>query len=245
MKQTRKIIEIDETKCNGCGQCCVTCAEGALKLVDGKAKLVGDIFCDGLGACIGECPEGALKIIDRPADSFIEEAVKKHLSKSEKNKSEILPCGCPSAVIMELKKESCCYNGEQSVELSSHLGHWPIKLQLLGPQASFLKNSDLVLMADCAAVAYPDLHEKILKDHAIAIGCPKLDNIETHIDRLAQILTEARPKSLTIVHMEVPCCSRFLYAATKAIERSTVKLPSKRIIIGRSGDILADEELVI
>jgi ferredoxin len=245
MNRTRKIIEIDEAKCNGCGQCCLACAEGALRLVDGKAKLVGDIFCDGLGACIGECPEGALKIIDRSAEEFDEKAVKIHLGKiEEENKNKTLPCGCPSSAMMELKKEACCQKSTPAGESLSHLGHWPVKLQLLGPQAPFLKNADLVLLADCVAVAYPGLHGRFLKNHAIAIGCPKFDDIETHIERLSQILSEAHPKSLTVVHMEVPCCSGFLYAATEALERSGVKIPLKKIIISRSGKVLADEELV-
>jgi len=246
MKRTRKIIEIDESKCNGCGQCILGCAEGALRLVDGKAKLVGDVLCDGLGACIGECPEGALKIIDRPAVAFDEKAVEVHLNKiEEENKNKPLPCGCPSSAMMELKKNPCCDDAEPGEAASSQLGHWPVKLQLLGPQAPFLRNADLVLLADCVAVAYPDLHRKILKDRAIAIGCPKLDDLEAHIERLTQIISGARPKSLTVAHMEVPCCSGFLYAATEAIERSGVKIPLKRIIISRSGEVLADEELAI
>jgi ferredoxin len=245
MKRTRKIIAIDEAKCNGCGQCCLACAEGALRLVDGKAKLVGDVFCDGLGACISECPEGALKIIDRPADAFDEKAVKGHPGKIEgENKNKPLPCGCPSSAMMELKNKPC-EDTAPAGAAASQLGHWPVKLQLLGPQAPFLKNADLVLLADCVAVAYPDLHKKILKGKAVAIGCPKLDDIEAHIDRLAQIISGARPKSLTVAHMEVPCCSGFLYAATEAIERSGVKIPLKRIIISRSGEVLADEELAL
>ncbi len=245
MIKTRKIIEIDEAKCDGCGQCCLACAEGALKIIDGKAKLIGDIFCDGLGACIGECPQGALKIIVRPADTFDEEAVKHHLGNAQENIEKSLPCGCPSTAMMEFKKEPGYENNAPSCEAVSHLGHWPIKLQLLGPQAPFLKNSDLVLIADCAAVAFPGLHEKFLKGHAVAIGCPKFDDIEAHIDRLAHILTEARPKSLTVVHMEVPCCSGFLYAAIEAIKRSSVKIPFKRIIIGRNGDTLVEEEIAV
>ncbi len=246
MKHTRKIITIDEEKCNGCGQCCLACAEGALRLVDGKAKLVGDIFCDGLGACIGECPEGALKIINRPADDFDEKSVRQMQNiKAEDKKPEALACGCPSSAMMELKKTPCREDIEPAGAAASRLGHWPVKLQLLGPQAPFLKNSDLVLLADCVAVAYPYLHGKILKDRTIAIGCPKLDNIEAHVDRLAQILKGARPKSLTVVHMEVPCCSGFLHAAIEAIERSGVKIPLRKIIISRSGEILADEELAL
>lgn len=245
MKKTRKIIDIDEAKCDGCGQCCLACAEGALKIINGKAKLVGDIYCDGLGACIGKCPRGALKIIERAADSFNEEAVKIHPDLAAENKEKTLPCGCPSSVMMEFKKEPVCDNSAPSGEPVSHLAHWPIKLQLLGPQAPFLKNSDLMLIADCAAVACPGLHEKFLKGHAVATGCPKFDDIEAHIERLAHILSEAGPKSLTVVHMEVPCCNGLLYAAIEAIERSAVKPPFKRIIIGRTGDISAEEEMAV
>lgn len=245
MIKTRKIIEIDEAKCDGCGQCCLACAEGALKIMDGKAKLIGDIYCDGLGACIGDCPRGALKIVERAADSFDEEAVKIHLDHAEKNKEKTMPCGCPSTAMMEFKREPVCDNTVPSGDAVSHLGHWPIKLQLLGPQAPFLKNSDMVLIADCAAIACPGLHEKFLKGHTVAIGCPKFDNIEAHIERLALILAEARPKGLTVVHMEVPCCSGFLYAAIEAIKRSAIRLPFRKVIVGRNGDILADEELAV
>jgi ferredoxin len=244
MKRSRKIIEIDEAKCNGCGQCILACAEGALKLVNGKAKLVGDIYCDGLGACIGECPEGALKIIERSADDFDEKAVEKmNHKKAGSGKQETLACGCPSAAMMELKKSPCSNIAVDACKAESQLGHFPIKLQLLGPQAPFLKNADLVLLADCVAVAYPDLHSKILKGRAVAIGCPKLDDLEAHIERLAHILKGARPKSLTVAHMEVPCCSGFLYAAAEAIERSGVKIPLRKIIISRSGEVLADNDL--
>jgi ferredoxin len=244
MNKSRKIITIDEAKCNGCGQCILACAEGALKLVNGKAKLVGDIYCDGLGACIGECPEGALKIIERTADDFDEKKVEELL---QKNESQIdikpLACGCPSSAMMEFKNKPCCENGSADAKQVSHLRHWPVKLQLLGPNAPFLKGADLVLLADCAGIACPELHTRILKNHAIAIGCPKLDNLEAHIERLALILKEAQPKSLKVVHMEVPCCSGFVYAAQQAIERSGVNLPLSHMVIGRQGDILAEEEL--
>lgn len=240
MKHSRKIIEIDESKCNGCGQCIMACAEGALKIVEGKAKLVGDILCDGLGACIGQCPEGALKIIDREAEEFDEKAVKMHLGKTGvENGNKALPCGCPSSAMMEFMNKPCEGTASES-DAESQLGHWPIKLQLLGPQAPFLKNADLVLLADCVAVAYPDLHRKILKGKALAIGCPKLDDLEAHIHRLTQILSVAHPKSLTVVHMEVPCCSGFLYAASQAIIRSGAKVPLKKIIIGRNGKVIED-----
>jgi len=251
MDTMRKIIEIDEDKCTGCGQCIVACAEGALELVDGKARVVGDIYCDGLGACIGECPEDALKIIEREAEAFDEAAVEKLLETKKADASEAteshekaMACGCAGTMVQSFS----CANQEEADEdvgaLRSELGQWPIKLQLLGPQVAFLKDADLVLMADCTAVSFPDLHRKILRGHAVAIGCPKLDDLDAHINRLAEILEGAKPKSLTVVHMEVPCCRGFIYAAEKAIEKSGVNLPLRRIMIGIKGEILEQEELV-
>ncbi len=254
MSAKRKIIEIDEEKCNGCGQCILSCAEGALALVDGKAKLVGDLFCDGLGACIGDCPEDALKIVEREADEFDEAAVEERLRAGavpsgghEPARPEAvegaLPCGCPSSQVMSLEPKGQAGGGEPAGEIRSELGHWPIKLQLLGPAAPFLKGADLMLMADCVAVTVPDLHRKFLKGSAVAIGCPKLDDLEAHIQRLADILQGARPRSLTTVFMEVPCCHGFLYAAEEAIQRSGVDLPLYQIMIGRNGEILRQEEV--
>lgn len=241
---TRKIIEIDEQKCTGCGQCIIACAEGALALVDGKARLVGDVYCDGLGACLGECPEGALRIIEREADEFDEEAVEQMLKhKSEPKHEPAMPCGCPGSHTRVIERPQACDDGEDAVEIRSQLGQWPIKLQLLGPGAPFLKGADLLLMADCTAVAFPDLHRKILKGNAVAIGCPKLDNLEAHIQRLAEILKGAKPRSLTVVHMEVPCCRGFVYAAEKAVELSGADLPLATIEIGVNGEILERADL--
>ena len=241
MKKMRQIIEIDEEKCTGCGQCILACAEGALALVNGKAKLVGEIYCDGIGACIGDCPEGALTIVERPADEFDEEAVQEHLKKKHHSGSMIesapekpLACGCPSSVVTTLQKKP--QNGTHH-EGISELGHWPIKLQLLGPNAPFLKGADLILLADCAAAAYPNLHQHLLVDKAVAMGCPKLDDLEAHIQRLAEILKGAVPQSLSVVHMEVPCCKAFMSAAREAIRRSGVDVPLSYVVIGRDGTI--------
>ncbi len=248
----RKIIEIDEEKCNGCGQCILSCAEGALEIIDGKAKLVGDIYCDGLGACLGECPEGAMTIIDREAVDFDEEAVEELLARNKEAEApqaeapkteENLPCGCSSSTIVTLDTGCGCNEPESATDAKSQLGHWPIKLQLLGPNVPFLKDSDLVLLADCTAAAYPNLHQKILKGKVIAMGCPKLDNIDAHIDRLAEILKEAKPRALTVVYMEVPCCKGFVVGAQKAIEKAGVNLPFKTMLIGRNGQLLEQEEL--
>ncbi len=248
MSDTRPIIEIDEDLCNGCGQCIIACAEGALALVDGKARLVGDIYCDGLGACIGECPTGALTIVEREADEFDEEAVEERLKSQQeagphKKEAEPLPCGCPGSQVRVIEREQAGAEVPGPGEIKSTLGQWPIKLQLLGPQAPFLKDSDLLLMADCVAVAFPDLHRKILPGNAVAIGCPKLDDLDAHVNRLAEILKGAHPRSLTVVHMEVPCCRGFVYAAEKAVQKSGVDIPLRRTQISIKGEVMEEEEL--
>lgn len=242
MQKIRKIIEIDEHKCTGCGLCITACAEGALQLVNGKAKLVSDVYCDGLGACLGECPEGALKIIERAAEDFSEVAVKELEAKNSASLNT-LPCGCPSSAAMALKPKDAACPGGPAVDQASELTHWPIKLQLLNPAAPFLKDTDLVLLADCCAASMPDLHRKILKGHAVAMGCPKLDDIEAHIVRLAEILKTARPQSLTVVHMEVPCCFGFVHAAQTAAQRAGVSIPMRRLKIARTGEIIEEEAI--
>ncbi len=240
----RKIIEIDEEKCTGCGDCIISCAEGALQIVDGKAKLVGDVYCDGLGACLGECPEGALKIVERDAPEFDEAAVEELLKKqSEPAAAEpTMACGCPSSQSMTLEREPVAAKPSGAQE--SQLGHWPVKLQLLGPDAPYLKGSDMVLLADCVATAYPNLHQDLIAGRTVAMGCPKLDDLEAHINRLAEILAGAGPRSLTVAHMEVPCCKGFVYAAEKAIEISGVRLPLNRIKISRTGQVLEQEQMI-
>jgi len=250
MKRTRKIIEIDEEKCTGCGQCILACAEGALRLVDGKAKLVGEILCDGIGACIGECPEGALTIVEREAEEFSEAAVTHHASKEGTETPvphgpSVLACGCPSSAIMAFAPERSRGQKDHGprAKVTSELGHWPVKLQLLGPQAAFLKGSDMLLMADCCAVASPDLHETLLKGRTVALACPKLDDAEKHISRLAEILTHATPRTLTVVHMEVPCCTGLVHAALEAVRRAGVNIPVRHVVLGRRGEIIREEPL--
>jgi len=250
----RNIIEIDDEKCTGCGQCIIACAEGALALVDGKARLIGDVYCDGLGACIGDCPEGALRIIERQSEEFDEAAVEEllrsrarasrgHGPAGPRSGEVSLPCGCPSSQAMALERSKPGVKHNNGGEISSELGHWPIKLQLLGPMAPFLKDSDLLLLADCAAAAFPDLHHGLLRGRAVAMGCPKLDDLDAHINRLAEILRSAAPRSLTVVHMEVPCCRGFVFAAEKAIKRTEAVLPMNRIMIGLTGEILKHEDI--
>jgi len=241
----RKIIEIDEEKCNGCGQCVDACAEGALQLINGKAKLVGEIYCDGLGACIGDCPEGAITIIEREAEEFDEAAVERLLENKaaeETKPEEKLACGCPSSQTMTLDTAGCG-RADASADAASQLSHWPIKLQLLSPDAPYIKGADLVLLADCGAASHPNLHRDIIKGRVIAMGCPKLDDLDAHITKLADILKSARPRSLTVLYMEVPCCKGFIHGAKKAIEIAGVEMPLKTIMIGRTGEILKEESV--
>lgn len=237
MPGRRPIIFIDEDKCNGCGQCITACAEGALALVDGKARLVGEIYCDGLGACLGECPTGALTIIEREAAAFDEDAVQRHLNRNEPPAAH----ACPSAAAFTLHPaEPRLVGAGESV---SSLEHWPVKLQLLQPGAPFLRGADLVLLADCAAAAFPGLHHEILPGKAVAMGCPKLDDLEAHIVRLTDILREAAPRSLTVVHMEVPCCGGFVRAAQEARRRAAVDIPVRHVVITRDGRMLQAEDV--
>lgn len=244
----RNIINIDEELCDGCGQCILDCAEGALELVDGKAKLVGEIYCDGLGACLSGCPTGALTVEQREADEFDEAAVEQRLDELKAPAPQAAPapqppplaCGCPSTAAMTLNPLAP-EAPSGPVAAASTLGHFPIKLGLLGPGAPFLRNADLLLLADCTATCFPDLHQRLLPGKAVAMGCPKLDDLEAHIDRLAAIIQGADLKSITVVYMEVPCCYGFVYAAEEALKRAGVAVPVGRIKIGRGGEILEQD----
>jgi len=238
VKTKRKIIEIDEELCDGCGQCILACAEGALALVDGKARLVGEVLCDGIGDCIGECPQGALTIVEREAEDFDEKAVEKHIKKPP---AAPLPCGCPSVVV-----QSLCPAVNASAEagdVPSTLSQWPTKIALLPVQAPYLKGAELLLLADCAAVAYPNLHAKLLKGKVVAQGCPKLDDIEAHIDKIAALVEKGGVASVLAVHMEVPCCSGLVFAAQEAVKRSGRQVPIRRKKISVSGEVLEEEEM--
>ncbi len=239
MRTMRNIIEIDEELCTGCGQCVIDCAEGALKIVDGKAKLVGEILCDGLGACLSGCPTGALTVVQREAEEFDEHEVERHLAAQKA--AEVLPptlaCGCPSDQTMTLDtvSQACACQAPEAV---SQLGHWPIKLQLLSPGAPYLAGSDLLLLADCAAASLPDLHQRMLGGRTVALACPKLDDAQAHIDKLAQLIKGAGFRSITTVIMEVPCCKGLDFIARKAMEQAGVDVPLGNMVISRTGRVL-------
>ena len=242
-KQLRKIIKIDEEKCNGCGLCVPSCAEGALQIIDGKAKLVKEQYCDGLGACLGECPQGALTIEEREVEEFDEEAVAHHLHAAAPGPE--LPCGCPSANVARFQRRTAePVESAPAGAISSTLSHWPVQLTLVPPSAPFLQGADILLAADCVPFAYADFHREFLKDHALLLACPKLDDFGAHLSKLIAILRQAEPRSLTVVHMEVPCCSGLTYMAQKAIEASGVNVTMNDVTIGTMGDVLSRRESV-
>ncbi len=247
MKVKRKIIQIDEEKCDGCGQCVISCAEGALAIIDGKAKVISDNLCDGLGACIGECPQDALKIVEREAEQFDEEAVEKHLAaKTSAKSAPTLACGCPSTVIQEFAPASACQTANTPVEFSdqhSSLEHWPVQIKLVPATAPFLKGADLVVVADCVAVAYPGLHRDFLKGRAVMMGCPKFDDVDEYVEKFAEIFSTAGIRKLTVVVMEVPCCSGLPMIVKKGLEKAAVKLPLEKIVISTRGKIIKQDRL--
>lgn len=254
----RKMVKIDEEKCNGCGLCVPSCAEGAIQIIDGKARLIADNLCDGLGACLGDCPLDAITIEEREADEFDESAVEEHLQQigrepqphhhepvapsggcpSAAVKSFAAPAsggGCPSARTMnfnEAKDEA----SDAVASRPSRLAQWPIQLHLLPPTAPFFHNADVVLAADCAPFAYADFQEDLLKGKALAIACPKLDDTEPYVDKLVAMITQSNIKSLTVVHMEVPCCNGLIFMARQAIEKSGREIPFETVCIGIRGD---------
>jgi NAD-dependent dihydropyrimidine dehydrogenase PreA subunit len=245
MKIVRKIIRIDEALCDGCGQCVPSCAEGTLEIVDGKAKVVSDNLCDGLGACLGECPTGALSIEEREAEEFDEEAVEKRLAELETKEPTsaegAMACGCPSAQIMSFAPPK---SGRAAADLDiaplseSELTHWPVKIRLVPSNAPFLKDADVLVLADCVPAAYSDLHQKLIKGRAVMMGCPKFDDIEMYIDKIAKICRHGGIKRLTTVIMDVPCCSGLHAAVRKARETAGADIPLAEIIIDRRGNII-------
>jgi Fe-S-cluster-containing hydrogenase component 2 len=248
MKVIRNIIEIDEEKCDGCGNCVPSCAEGAIQIVDGKAKVIADKYCDGLGACLGECPQGALKVVEREAEEFDEAAVHELLKKQAKQGSQsasgpqVASGGCPSAAVKTFSTVSCdCANQPVNHGTGglSALGHWPVQIRLVPAGAPFLKNADLLIAADCVPVAYPFFHKDFLAGKAVMIGCPKFDNAQEYVDKLTRVFKESGIKSITSVIMEVPCCAGLPAIITKALENSGMDIPFSQVTISAKGEILS------
>jgi Pyruvate/2-oxoacid:ferredoxin oxidoreductase delta subunit len=265
----RKIIEIDEDKCDGCGICAKACAEGAIQIRDGKARLVSEIYCDGLGACLGECPQGAITIIEREAEAFDEEATRRHLAglamkerlaAPEPQPLHLAHGGCPGSAARSFQlptmpgvpldgrnampgqqgpgKTPTPQAGEAS-ENPSALSHWPVQLRLVPPNAAFFQDADLLLVADCVPFAYADFHGRFLRGRPIVIGCPKLDDKQAALDKLSAILSMSRVRSLTVVHMEVPCCTGLVHIAQAALANSGCDVPLEDVTISVRGQVLA------
>jgi Pyruvate/2-oxoacid:ferredoxin oxidoreductase delta subunit len=231
----RNVVRIDEDRCNGCGQCVTACAEGAIAIVDGKARLVSDSYCDGLGACLGTCPQDAITVEEREAEPFDEDAVKRHLAagkedeekKKETASAEPLPCGCPGTAMRTLHaaKQARQEHPAPAAGTGSQLSHWPVQLRLVPPSAPFLRGADLLVAADCTAFALADLHRRYLAGRAVLVGCPKLDDLAFYRQKLADVLREAAPRSLTVLRMEVPCCGGIAGAVREARDEVAPDLP--------------------
>ncbi|MBW1789415.1 MAG: 4Fe-4S ferredoxin [Deltaproteobacteria bacterium] len=237
MKVMRKIIEIDEDLCDGCGQCVPGCAEGALDIVDGKARMVSETFCDGLGACLGECPTGALKIVEREAEDFDEEAVEAFLKEKEKQPeiSPDKPFQCPSTRLQTFIPPA---PGAQRPRTNSALTHWPVQINLVPPTAPFLKEAHLLVAADCVPVAYANFHQDFLQGKVLMIGCPKFDDVPEYIQKFTDIFNTVDIKKITVVVMEVPCCSGLPAIIRKAMDASGKAIPLEEVVIGTQGEIL-------
>lgn len=235
----RQVIKIDEDKCNGCGVCVNACHEGAIELIDGKAKLTRDDYCDGLGNCLPTCPTGAITFEQREADEFNEAAV---LKKNEKYiQPEKLACGCPGTQMKTIarnnEKSAICENEHQHDEITSQLRQWPCQIKLVPPNAPYFNNTDLLVAADCSAYAYGNFHNQFMKNKITIIGCPKLDNID-YAEKLTAILKLNNIKSITVVRMEVPCCGGIVSAVTDALRASGKMIPWQIVTISTDGKIL-------
>lgn len=245
MKQIRKIIKIDEEKCDGCGRCVPSCAEGAIQIIEGKARLVAERYCDGLGACLGECPRGALEIVDAEVDAFDEEAVEEHLKtltgKANETKPD-LPCGCPSSHIQQFQSVSSCQEANvprNQNDTASELTHWPVQIRLVPPGAPFLHNADLLVAADCTPIAYANFHRDFLKGKVVLMGCPKFDDAQSYVEKFARIFSESPIRSITVVVMEVPCCQGMPVILQKAMELAGKTIPMKKVVVSTKGQVLS------
>ncbi|MBD3401295.1 4Fe-4S ferredoxin [candidate division GN15 bacterium] len=240
----RDIIRIDEDKCDGCGDCVSACAEGAIQLVDGKAKLVSEVYCDGLGACIGDCPQGAITIEKREAAPFNEAAVAQHLASQQVQPQPIKlntmagHGGCPGSAprSFEAPPTPAARPTTQGGG-GSQLRQWPVQLMLVPPHAPYLKDADILICADCVPFAVPDFHSRFLAGRALLVGCPKLDDLQYYLEKLKQIFAQATPRRITVLKMEVPCCSGIAQATKMARDEVAPDIPIDVHTVGVRGDI--------
>lgn len=232
----RKIIKIDKEKCNGCGACASACHEGAIEMVDGKAKLTREDYCDGLGDCLPACPTNAITFEEREAPAYNEEAV---LAAKQQKKQETLPCGCPGTQAKEIKRESCeCFVSND--EVISRLTQWPVQIKLVPVQAPYFAGANLLIAADCTAYAYGNFHNEFIRDRITLVGCPKLDEGD-YTNKLTEIIKNNAIQSVTVVRMEVPCCGGIEFAAKRAIQFSGKVIPWRVVVITTDGKIRKQE----
>ncbi len=242
----RKIVSIDEALCNGCELCVKACHEGAIQMVNGKAQLVSDQYCDGLGDCLPACPTDAIRIIEREADEYSQEAVDQRLAEIKapeiKPQPEPMPCGCPGTQAKKILKPAGgppILDRKPEIptggEIPSQLSQWPVQLKLVNPNADYLKQADILIAADCTAFAYGAFHRDFIQGRITLIGCPKLDDNQYYIEKLAEIFTVSQPKSITVVRMEVPCCGGIVTAVRQAMLNSGVIVPYNEVTIGIDG----------
>ncbi len=248
----RKIVHIDEEKCDGCGQCVPSCAEGAIRIVDGKARLVSDTYCDGLGACLGRCPRDAITIVERGAAPFDEQAAHAHVA-ALRNESPVekAHAGCPGTAVKSLRLNVLSDGpapaprfpsggGKTPDVAESRLANWPLQLHLVPPNAHFLREADVLLVADCVPVAHPDFHRRFLTGgRPVVMGCPKLDDGQAYVQKLAQMIRASSLRSITVLHMEVPCCTGLLRIAQAAAEQAGGGVPVRDVTVAIDGRELA------
>jgi len=226
----RRIIQIDESKCDGCGLCANACHEGAIGIADGKAKLLRDDFCDGLGNCLPVCPAGAIAFVEREALPYNEAEVKKNTENAE-----VLPCGCPGSSTREIPRTNAPVPAETAIAVSE-LRQWPIQIKLVPANASFFDGANLLIAADCAAYARANFHSEFMRGKITLIGCPKLDGTD-YSEKLTDIIANNNVKSLTVVRMEVPCCGGIEQAAVGALKSSGKFIPWQVVTLGTDGSI--------
>jgi NAD-dependent dihydropyrimidine dehydrogenase PreA subunit len=252
----REIIRIDEEKCDGCGQCVPSCAEGALAIVNGKARLVSEVYCDGLGACLGHCPQGAIFVEQRDAPDFDEAQVHAHLERLQAAKAtapslavvEPVAHQCPGSMARSLGHRPGGPTGiaaQEAPPVQSELMNWPVQLMLVSPGAPYLRGADILLAADCVPFAYPDFHRRFLRGKPVIIGCPKLDQVQLYARKLTEIVRLAEPRSLTVLHMEVPCCSGLTKLAEYALTEAGSGLALEDVTISVQGEVQAEETIPV
>ena len=220
----RRIIEIDQDKCNGCGACAEACHEGAIAMVDGKAQLMRDDYCDGLGDCLPTCPTGAITFVEREAAAYDEQAVMENKQRKMRNEGMTLPCGCPGSQSRNIQRQEAPAVETPQAQQTSRLSQWPVQIKLVPVNAPYFDGARLLIAADCTAYAYAAFHERFIKGHITLVGCPKLDSVD-YAEKLTEIIRSNDIKSVTVVRMEVPCCGGLEMAARRALEQCGRDLP--------------------